>query len=132
MSELNDRSRHRGHDVAEDHSVGGGGHHAHTVADFRRGFCVSLALSMPVLALSPLVQSSLGFGEKLAFPGDRLVQAVFATTIYLYGGRPFLRGVADELRRRQPGMTLIALAITVAWGYSVLVVLGLHGEVFLR
>jgi len=131
MSELNDRSRHRGHDVAEPHSVGGGGHHAHTVADFRRRFCVSLVLSMPVLALSPLIQSSLGFGEKLAFPGDRLVQAVFATTIYLYGGRPFLRGVADELRRRQPGMmTLIALAITVAWGYSVLVVLGLHGEVF--
>ena len=86
---------------------------------------------MPVLALSPLIQGWLGLGEKLVFPGDRLVQAVFATIIYLYGGRPFLRGVADELRRRQPGtMTLIALAITVAWGYSALVGLGLHGEVF--
>jgi Cu2+-exporting ATPase len=116
---------------ADHHSGGGGGHHAHMVADFRRRFWVSLVLSMPVLALSPLIHGWLGLDEKLAFPGDRWVQAVFATIIYLYGGRPFLRGVADELRRRQPGMmTLIALAITVAWGYSALVVLGLHGEVF--
>ena len=116
---------------ADHHSGGGGGHHAHMVADFRRRFWVSLVLSMPVLALSPLIQGWLGLDEKLAFPGDRWVQEVFATIIYLYGGRPFLRGVADESRRRQPGMmTLIALAITVAWGYSALVVLGLHGEVF--
>ena len=112
-------------------SVGGGGHHAHMVADFRRRFWISLVLSIPVLALSPLIQAWLGLGERLAFPGDRWVQAAFATINYLYGGQPFLRGVADELRRRQPGMmTLIALAITVAWGYSALVVLGLHGEVF--
>ena len=117
--------------MADHHSVGGGGHHAHTVADFRRRFWVSLVLSMPVLVLSPLIQGWLGLGEKLAFPGDRWVQAVFATIIYLYGGWPFLHGVADEVRHRQPGMmTLIALAITVAWGYSALVVLGLHGEVF--
>jgi hypothetical protein len=105
------RSRPRGHDVADHHSVGRGGHHAHMVADFRRRFWVSLVVSMPVLALSPLIQGWLGLGQKLAFPGDRWVQAVLATVVYLYGGRPFVRGVADELRRRQPGMiTLIALA----------------------
>src|ERR1700745_2203209 len=118
---------HRGHRAAENRSgVVGGGHHAHMVADFRRRFWVSLILSIPVLALAPLIQAWLGLGEWLAFPGDRSVQAVFATIIYLYGGWPFLRGVVGELRRRQPGMmTLIALAITVAWGYSVLVTLGL-------
>jgi P-type Cu2+ transporter len=101
------------------------------VADFRRRFWVSLVLSVPVLALSPLIQAWLGLGEALAFPGDRSVQAVLATIIYFYGGWPFLRGVVGELGQRQPGMmTLIALAITVAWGYSALVALGLHGEVF--
>ena len=101
------------------------------VADFRRRFWVSLVLSVPVLALSPLIQAWLGLGEALAFPGDRSAQAVLATVIYFYGGWPFLRGVVGELRQRQPGMmTLIALAITVAWGYSALVALGLHGEVF--
>src|SRR5215470_12409237 len=118
------RSGHRGHG-------GGGSHHAHMVADFRRRFWVSLILSIPVLALAPLIQGWLGLGERLAFPGDRAVQAVFATGIYVYGGWPFLRGIVDEARRRQPGMmTLVALAITVAWGYSVLVTLGLHGDVF--
>src|SRR5262245_21589622 len=125
------RAGHSGHGAAEYHSGGGGGHHAHMVADFRRRFWVSLILSIPVLALAPLVQAWLGLSERLAFPGDRSVQAVLATTIYLYGGWPFLRGVVSELRQRQPGMmTLVGLATTVAWGYSVLVVLGLPGEVF--
>jgi cation transport ATPase len=62
------------------------------IADFRRRFWVSLVVSMPVLVLSPLIEGWLGLGEKLAFPGDRWVQAVLATVIYLYGGRPFLRG----------------------------------------
>ena len=116
---------------AEHHSGAGDGHHAHMVADFRRRFWVSLILSIPVLVLAPLIQAWLGLSERLAFPGDRAVQAAFATIIYLYGGWPFLQGVPGELGRRQPGMmTLIALATTVAWGYSTLVALGLHGEVF--
>jgi Cu2+-exporting ATPase len=120
---------HQGHDAAEPHR--GESHHAHMVADFRRRFWVSLILSVPVLALAPLIQAWLGLGERLAFSGDRAIQAMVATIIYAYGGRPFLRGAVGELRTRQPGMmTLIALAITVAWGYSVLVTLGLHGEVF--
>ena len=107
------------------------GHDARMVADFRRRFLVSVILSIPVLALAPPIQAWLGLSERLAFPGDRSVQAVLATITYLYGGWPFLRGVAGELARRQPGlMTLIALAITVAWGYSALVALVLHGEVF--
>ena len=122
---------HRGVGTVGHHHGGRGSHHAQMVADFRRRFWVSLILSVPVLALSPLIQAWLGLGEALAFPGDRSVQAVLATVIYFYGGWPFLRGVAGELGGRQPGMmTLIGLAITVAWGYSTLVALGLHGEVF--
>jgi Cu2+-exporting ATPase len=120
-----------GHGTAEHRQDGAGSHHAHMVADFRRRFWVSLVLSIPVLALAPLIQAWLGLSEALAFPGDRSVQAVLATVIYFYGGWPFLRGVVAELGKRQPGMmTLIALAITVAWGYSALVALGLRGEGF--
>jgi Cu2+-exporting ATPase len=101
------------------------------VADFRRRFWISLVLSIPVLALAPLIQEWLGLGDLLAFRGDRAIQAVLATIIYFYGGWPFLRGFASEVGKRQPGMmTLISLAITVAWGYSALVALGLPGEVF--
>src|SRR5262245_4225408 len=98
-----------GHGAAEHHHDGGGNHHAHMVADFRRRFWVSLVLSIPVLALAPLIQTWLGLGDVLAFRGDRAVQAVLATVIYFYGGWPFLRGFASELGKRQPGMmTLIA------------------------
>jgi len=73
------RGGHRGHYAAEHRSGGDGSHHDHTVADFRRPFWVSLILSIPVLALAPSIQALLGFSVRLAFPGDRSVQAVFAT-----------------------------------------------------
>src|SRR5262245_7342088 len=82
------RSSHRGHDAAEHHSGGGGGHHADMVANFRRRFWVSLVLSIPVLALAPLIQAWVGLGDVLAFRGDRALQAVLATVIYFYGGWP--------------------------------------------
>jgi len=101
------------------------------VADFRRRFWISLALTVPVLALAPMIQRLLGLGETLAFPGDAYLQMGLATVVFFYGGWPFLKGLVQELRQRQPGMmTLIALAVTVAWGYSSVVVLGLPGEVF--
>src|SRR5262245_54309561 len=122
---------HPGHGAAEHHHDGGGSHHAHMVADFRRRFWVSLVLSIPVLALAPLIQGWLGLGDVLAFRGDRAVQAVLATVIYVYGGWPFLRGFVSELAEGRPGMmTLISVATTVAWGYSALVTAGLSGEVF--
>src|SRR5215831_6283639 len=69
--------------------------------------------------------------EALRFRGDVQMQLALASVVYFYGGWPFLRGIVSELRRREPGMmTLIAVAITVAYGYSAAVVLGLHGEVF--
>ncbi len=130
---------HRG-ERAGDHQHGHGGHgrghgghdhHAHMVADFRRRFWVSLALTVPVLALAPLIQRLLGLEDVLAFPGDRFVQFAFATLVFGYGGWPFLKGFLAEVSKKRPGMmTLIALAISVAYGYSTIVVFGLAGEVF--
>lgn len=122
------------HEEHHGHGHDGGGHHdhhTHMVADFKQRFWVSLVLTIPVVALAPMIQSWLGLSETLDFPGDSLVQFMFASVVYFYGGWPFLSGLASELRRRMPGMmTLIALAISVAYFYSSAVVFGLAGEVF--
>jgi Cu2+-exporting ATPase len=113
------------------HAGGHTGHHAHMVADFRRRFWVSLVLTIPVVALSPMIQDVLKLREVLRFPGDAFVLFGFATAIFFYGGWPFLKGLFDELGRREPGMmTLIGLAISVAYVYSSAVVFGLTGTVF--
>ena len=111
---------------------GHGGHdHAAMVADYRRRFAVSLVLTLPILALSPLIQSVLGVAEALAFPGSSDLLFALSSAVFFYGGWPFLGGLTGEIARRRPGMmTLIALAITVAYAYSVAVVFGLGGETF--
>ncbi|MFO7726087.1 MAG: copper-translocating P-type ATPase [Oceanipulchritudo sp.] len=99
--------------------------------DFRKRFFFSVILTIPVLALSPMIQGWLNIEGVLSFPGDQLVQLVLATAVFFYGGWPFLKGLVEELSDRQPGMmTLIGLAIIVAYGYSALVALGLSGRVF--
>jgi Cu2+-exporting ATPase len=101
------------------------------VADFRRRFWISLGLTIPVLALAPMIQQWLGLREMLRFPGDGFIALALTTAIFFYGGWPFLKGFVDELGRRQPGMmTLISVAITVAYVYSAAVVFGLSGAVF--
>ncbi len=106
-------------------------HHAMMIADFRRRFWVSLILTIPILILSPLLQSFVGLERALAFPGDSYLLFVFSTAVFVYGGWPFLKGLVDELGKHEPGMmTLIALAISVAWAYSSAVVFGLQGKVF--
>ncbi|MFP4212076.1 MAG: copper-translocating P-type ATPase [Alkalispirochaeta sp.] len=104
-------------------------HHRMMIRDFRRRFYVSVVLTVPVLALSPLIQEFLGFS--FSFPGDRFAVFALATVIFVYGGRPFLSGLVDELRQKNPGMmTLIGLAITVAYAYSAAVTFGLEGSPF--
>ena len=134
------KQEHQSHDHPSHtaHKGAGGGHershhnhHTHMVADFRRRFWISLILTIPVLALAPLIQQVLGVEEAWRFPGDRFVQFAVASVIFFYGGWPFLKGIHAELGRKQPGMmTLIAFAISVAYGYSSLVVFGLQGQVF--
>ena len=115
----------------ESHEHQGHDHHAHMVQDFKRRFWISLALTLPILALSPMIQEFLGLQTVLQFTGDTWVLVAFATAIYVYGGYPFLSGLYDELRRVAPGMmTLIGFAITVAFVYSAAVVLGLKGRLF--
>jgi P-type Cu2+ transporter len=105
--------------------------HAAMVDDFRRRFWVALVLTPPILALSPMIQHWLGVEDALSFRGDGLVLFALSTVVYVYGGWPFLSGFTSELRKGKPGMmTLIALAISVAYFYSVAVTFGLPGMSF--
>ncbi|MFD2103157.1 heavy metal translocating P-type ATPase [Tabrizicola soli] len=112
-----------------EHAGHAGHDHGEMVADYRRRFWLVLLLTPPILLLSPMIQHWLGIAETLAFPGDRYVIFVLSTIAYLYGGWPFLTGFTSELRKRQPGMmTLIALAISAAYFFSVAVTFGFPGE----
>lgn len=104
-------------------------HHEAMIRDFRRRFIVSALLTIPILILSPLIQSLLGYS--LRFPGDSLVLLLLSSIVYAYGGWPFLKGMVEELRKRTPGMmVLIGVAITAAYIYSMLTVLILPGKMF--
>ena len=106
-------------------------HHGHMIEDFKKRFWISLVITIPILFLSPLVQHFLGLKEALRFNGDIYVLFALSSFIFFYGGWPFLKGLVDELKKKQPGMmTLIALAISVAYFYSGAVVFGVKGEVF--
>ena len=116
----------------KDHAHGGHhDHHAHMVADFRKRFWISLVLTIPILLLSPMIQKFLGLGTLFQFTGSLYLTFILSSVVFFYGGYPFLKGIWDELRKGQPGMmTLIALAISVAYFYSAAVVFGLPGKMF--
>jgi Cu2+-exporting ATPase len=102
-------------------------HAGHSVAMFRDRFWVSLALTVPTLIWGHMLPRVFGFAPP-AVPGARWIPAIFGTLVFVYGGRPFLEGAAGELRARLPGMmTLIALAISVAFLFSAAVTLGFRG-----
>ncbi len=121
-----------GHDAMAPGTPGGahGGHdkHAgHSVAMFRDKFWISLLLTIPTLVWGHMLQRAFDYTPP-ALPGARWIPALFGTAVFLYGGRPFLEGAVRELRDRLPGMmTLIALAITVAFVFSAAVTLGYPG-----
>ncbi len=106
-------------------------HHAQMAADFKRRFWICLVLSIPIIVLSPMLQGLVGVREMLDFPGDSYLQLALSSAVFFYGGWPFLTGLVREVRNKEPGMmTLIAIAITVAYAYSAVVVLGVPGRVF--
>jgi len=128
---MNNENHDRPHDQAQKdrHDRHRPSHHEHMIVDFKRRFWLSLGATFPVLVLSPFIQSLLGI--RLRFPGDMVVLFGISSFVYVYGGWPFLKGLSDETKKKQPGMmTLIALAITVAYGYSSVVAFGLPGKVF--
>ncbi len=97
--------------------------------DFKRRFVISTLITVPILILSPLVQNFLGI--KVEFPGSNILLFALSLFVYLYGGKPFLAGMRDEMMKRSPGMmTLIALAISVAFFYSSAVSFDLQGRTF--
>ncbi len=119
---------HGGHDHGNhDHTS----HHTMMIKDFRKRFWISLIITIPILVLSPMIQGILGY-EFTLFPGfDQYILFGLSTVVFFYGGWPFLTGIVDELKKKQPGMmTLIAVAITVAWGYSSATTFGVEGNTF--
>jgi Cu2+-exporting ATPase len=97
--------------------------------EFKRKFFTSAALTIPILLLSEMIQEWFGF--TLAIPYQKMVLFLLSLIVYLYGGTPFLRGLAQELRNRQPGMmTLIGTAVSVAFFYSAGTVFAIVGKDF--
>ena len=104
-------------------------HAGHHTGDFLKRFWICLALTIPLLALSHMIQQWFGF--HIAFAGDKYVLLALGSFIYLYGGMPFLKGMISEIKYGAIGMmTLVAIAISVAFFYSVAVVFGLKGMDF--
>jgi len=119
------------HQHTPEHHKGHKNGHAHMIDDFKKRFWISLAATLPVLLLTPMVQMFLGMGDSLRFKGDEYVLFIISSIIFFYGGWPFLKGIVAEFKAAQPGMmTLIAVAITTAYLYSSVVVFGLPGSIF--
>ena len=100
-------------------------HAGHSVAMFRDKFWLSFALTIPVMFWSMDVQHWLGYTAP-SFPGSKFIPALLGTVVFIYGGLVFIRGAWGELADHKPGMmTLISLAIIVAFGTSVAATFGL-------
>jgi Cu2+-exporting ATPase len=126
-------TEHGMHSGNETHMAGisHGAHHAHMVADFKKRFWISLAFTFPILILSPMIQKLLGLKETIRFAGDMYILFGLSSIVFFYGGWPFLKGLFNELKKKQPGMmTLIAIAISTAYFYSSAVIFGLSGKIF--
>ena len=121
------------HDKHGDHhahdSHGGHGHHDHgdMIKDFKKRFLISLIVTIPILILSPMIQDFMGVDWR--FANDQYILFVLSTFVFFYGGWPFIKGGIGELKDKNPGMmTLIGLAITIAYVYSAFVVFGWEGH----
>lgn len=118
-----EHAAHGGHDEHAGHDK----HAGHSVAMFRDKFWISLALTIPTVVWGHMLQSALGYTAP-RFPGSAWIPALFGTAVFVYGGWVFIQGAAREIRARLPGMmTLIALAISVAFVFSAAVTIGYPG-----
>ena len=111
------------------HDIGHSQHHAAMIDDFKKRFWVVLALSIPIIVLSQMVQML--FGYTLSFSGSKIILFVLSSIVYFYGGLPFFKGARDEFNDRKPGMMmLITLAITTSYIYSTLTTFFIEGSEF--
>jgi P-type Cu2+ transporter len=131
-----DREHHHARLDAASHSQHGGHSHAghdqhagHSPAMFKQRFFICFLLTLPILYLSPMFQMWFGY-QAIQLPGIDWITPILATIIYIYGGWVFLKGAWAEFHGKIGMMTLIALAITVSFIYSVAVTLGLQGDSF--
>ncbi len=112
-------------------SKDGSSHSSHSsgIADFKKRFYVVLALTIPIMLLSEMIQQWMNI--HISFFGSQYILLALSSTVFFYGGWPFLKGLVDEIRVKNPGMmTLIGFAISVAYIYSVATVFGLEGMDF--
>lgn len=128
-------SMHIGEHTGMDHSahpvngMEGHDHHKMMIADFRRRFYVVLALTIPIMLLSSMIQQFIGVDWQ--FSGSSYILFALSSLVFFYGGWPFLKGLVDEAKAKNPGMMfLIGFAISVAYIYSVAIVFGLQGMDF--
>ena len=122
-----DHSSHQDHSEHSEHDHHGHHDHGDMVSDFKKRFFISLIVTIPILALSPMIQDFMGVDWR--FTNDQYILFVLATFVFFYGGWPFITGGISELKDKNPGMmTLIGLAITIAYGYSAFVVFGWEGH----
>jgi len=109
--------------------MAGHDHHKMMIQDFKKRFWVSTIISVPILIFSPMIQNFFGYNWLL--PGNPYILFALSSIVYFWGGWPFLKGFADEIKSKNPGMmTLIAMAISVAYFYSTATVFGLQGMDF--
>ncbi len=131
-SQENGKNKHENQDHSshmDNEHEGHHDHHAMMVEDFKRRFFVSLIIMVPILLLSPMIQMFMGVDWRFSL--DSYILFALSTILLVYGGKPFITGARDELQKKSPAMmTLITLAITVAYIYSTLTVFVLRGDDF--
>jgi len=117
--------RHSSHEMPPSHDK----HAGHSVEMFRRKFWGTLLLSIPTIVWSPMIQHWFGYDAPGGIVASRWIPAAFGTAVFAYGGWVFINGAASEIRDRLPGMmTLISLAISVAFLFSLAVTFGFSGS----
>lgn len=117
------------HDDSAAMGMHGHNHHAMMIADFKKRFYVVLILTVPIMLLSAMIQQFMGVNWY--FTGSPYILFALSSVVFVYGGWPFLKGLVDEAKAKDPGMMfLIGFAITVAYSYSVAIVFGLKGMDF--
>ncbi len=126
-SEMNHANMQHGANPA----MGKAGHnrHAMMIADFKKRFYVVLILTIPIMLLSTMIQHFIKVDWQ--FAGSQYILFALSTVVFFYGGYPFLKGLVNEVKAKNPGMMfLIGFAITVAYIYSVAIIFGLQGMDF--
>jgi Cu2+-exporting ATPase len=129
MHQQDDEMKHSKHEHQKHNLSGGHDHHGMMIEDFKKRFYIVLILTVPIMLLSQMIQHWLNL--HFSFTGSQYVLLLLSSIVFFYGGFPFLKGLIDEMKAKNPGMmTLIGFAITVAYVYSVATIFGLKGMDF--